>query len=291
MLIQLENGNFVRGDLVHQLIVRSDCTPVPMHVEAVIRVDSSIDKDLTEGNTFLIGNNKFRIIKREIQQQRLSVANHGMDFISIIAVIDCCAELIFVKKNAVIRYNATMTDVYRACGAKINNTTNDLTIDKFVCLAGNAPTYAIARSLQNQSAIVRYKNGSLDFFRINGLFKQNPITTLPVQGRYVIDSEFMLRHLVPTFVSSDADGNEVTGNTDKVRAIRYEPFKNEMQLRNLSKCLILDSKVRMFLANKISGGDLVALQDSKQKLVVVTAAHVLTQDSQYTDLFLYKMVA
>lgn len=290
MVITLENNKPVRGDLVLSLVIRNDCVPMAMSVEAIIRFDDSTFKYLQEGKTITVGNDDFKIIKSQIQSQRTSQGSHSQDAIYIVAGLDRLIGLTYARDKAVIKYNASLSEIYRACGAKINTADNDLTVDRFVCFNGSFATEGIAQVLQEQGAIVRYKNNQLAFLRLKDLTKQEPVLHLPLEGRSAINSEFLQRHLIPSYVSSDDNGNALIGNVDKARAVQFIPNKTEQQLLNMTRCLVKDSTYKTYLMNKVFGGDLVTVQGLKQSLVVVTAVQVFKPDSQYTVLHLYKVV-
>ena len=72
MILYLSNGEQIRGDLIRSAVMRSDMSPVPVTLEAEIRIDEDMAKRLAEGQIIGLGGNnresgdQLRIIKSTI---------------------------------------------------------------------------------------------------------------------------------------------------------------------------------------------------------------------------------
>ncbi len=288
----LVNNKEIRGDLIRFAAIRNDAVPIPVTLEAEIWIDESIENGLSEGKTIKAGNaeDEFCIIKSIKMTDRNSTGEHVMQSVKIIALIQSCAKVSFVRQSSIIKESATFSDIYKASGATIK-VENDFKIDRFNCYIGETPSFHIARALQENGGIIRYKKGKMTFFRLPDLLNQKPVIALPNNASHDIKSGFSERHEVQFFYSIDDKGQFIYGNKNKARTARFMPFMNEQQLKNLTRCLIKRKIARVYYDETICAGDLVNVVGSNP-LVVVTAAHVAksgtdgTPAEQYTALWL-----
>lgn len=293
MILTLEKDRVIRSDLVKSTILRSDLSPVPATLEAEIRADYELRTHIKEGVTVSANGTVFRIIKAVLESGLESQGSRDTSMIKIIALLDACHKIAFVRGlgKAVIKENANMIDIYRSSGASLNAIDNDFQIPRFCCLSGQAPSYHIARAMQEEGGVVSWKRGKMRFFRLPDLFKQEPRLTLPDNADENIQSEFLARHDVPGFFSVTPTGAFVHGNNEKERTIQYMPFMNEQRLRNMTRCLVLRKIAKIGIAQEIYAGDLIDISGG-QPLVVITAAHAFESGidgeapSEYTRLWL-----
>jgi len=293
VLLSLADGSQVRGDLIASATLRSDLAPVPMTLEADINVgDASIERQLVQDQIITAGSgDKFRIVKavkaqsKDVQGERLRAV------MRVTALLDSCHAVAFVRSRAIIREQASLAAIYRATGATIRAIGADFPVPRFYCPVGDTPSFHIARVLQEEGGVVRWKDGRLTFIRLPDLFKQVPITTLPHNASDEVESGFLERHELPFFYSLDASAGFVFGNRDKPRIARFAPFQNEQRLRNMSRCLLRAKVVKVPFDMTIGAGELVQFSDGS-KLAVITAAHVWAATSgagpgkSYTRLWL-----
>lgn len=274
MLILLENGKQIRGDLIQKAIIRSDLAPVPMSLEVTVKAgEENFDKWLQEGKTLTATGNVFQIIKSSYAEDRNSGAGERKNAVfEVIALLQACADIAYVRKTAVIKENTSILQIYRSLGAKLKAVENDVPIERFSNFAGDTSSFLINRVLQEQGGVVRWKNSKMEFIRIRDLFKQKPALTLPENASDRVETEFLERHEVPWYFSLSPDGNFIHGDRAKARTVEYTPFKNQQQLINMSRCLVRRKVMNIKLNQKIGAGDLIQFSNG-EKLAVMTAAH------------------
>lgn len=295
MLLTLKDGVPIRGDLVKQIIIRNDLTAVPMTLEVeFVAGTREFAELLKEGETLTDGlGNVFYILKTE---RTLKVGTRSADSAEIIggmfvtAILNDCKEVAFVSEKGIIKEKCTLSQVYKAAGCKIGFVRNDLTVSRFYCYAGNTPTFQIMQTLQEEGAVVRWKEKRLQFLRIPDLFKQKPILEVPANGAKKDDAGFLERHDIPSFYSVNDQGSVIWGNRSKARSARFVPFKSQQALRNMSRCLVRSRIIEIDLDERICAGDLIRIIGDRD-YVVITAAHVWNSgvDSESTPRALTKL--
>lgn len=293
MLVYLENGTQVRGDIIKSAVARSDMSPVPFTFEADIRADEEMRKHLAEGKTLTVGRDGdvVRIIKSQRIVGREAQGQHDTGAIRVTALLDACHQASFVRQRAIIKENCTLLEAYRAFGAVVKGIESDFQIPRFYCPVGQTPTFQVARALQEEGGALRWKSGRLKFFRLPDLLKQAPVTAIPDNAIENVESGFLERHIVPWFFSTNDAGGIVFGNRDKPRMAAYAPFKNALRLRNMTRCLVLKKTAKLGFSAQINAGDVVSVA-SEKPLVVITAAHVFENNvdgdgsNQYSRLWL-----
>lgn len=289
MILLLSDGNQIRGDLIKSATLRSDLAPIPVTLEAEIRAgDDSLEKLLKEGQTLSTGGGDvLRIVKSVRVGSRVAQGIREMAAFRIIALLDACQGAAYVRSRAILKESAALSAIYRAAGATIKAVDADFPVPRFYCPVGETPTFQIARILQEEGGVVRWRRGRLQFVRLPDLLKQTPVMTLPDLAADDIDSGFMERHEVPWFFSLDAAGVAIFGNRSKPRVVRFSPFKDVQRLRSMTRCLVHRKTPRIAYNGSIGAGDLVALA-SGAKLVVITAAHAFvsgTDDGGASDTY------
>jgi len=275
VILTFADGKQIRGDLIKTATLRSDLAPIPLTLEAEIRAgEESMDKLLAEGQVLTTrGIDAMRIIKSVRVAGRAAQGARDMEAYHITALLDACQGVAYVRQRAIIKENASLAAIYRAAGATIKGVEEDFPVPRFYCPVGDTPTFHIARALQEEGGAVRWKDGKLQFLRLGDLFKQTPILTLPDNTSEDVESGFLERHTVPSFVSLAPSGATLMGNFDKARTVRFSPFKDAQRLRNMTRCLVQRKVSRINLAGQIAAGDLIAYTRGA-KLAVITAAHV-----------------
>jgi len=253
-------------------VLRSDLVPIPLTLEADIRTEEETQDQLEVGKSLFLGNgDELEIIKSEYLQQgrqgcgRLSAHKH------VIAVLKSVAQTAYLKDKAIIKQDATLSEVYRACGATLKEIEGDFAVPRFVCLAGEVPTYHIARALQEAGGVVRWADGSLAFKKVADLFDQEPVDTVTPSATEDVESGFLERHDVPFFYSLDDSGEYVYGAREKTRTARFHPNAAEMDLRNMSDVLMLSKRAKLKYTEALHAGDLVEVAE-QDPLAVMTAA-------------------
>ena len=295
MQLYYEKNKPIRGDFIRRAVLRSDLVPVPLTLEADIRADRESKGFFAVGKSvFTYQGDDLEIIKSEYLPTGNAQGQSEAAYVRIVAVLRQVKEVSFLKQRAIIKYNGTLASAYRSAGATLRGVQGDFAIPRFVCLAGEVPTYHIARALLEAGGVVRWKAGRLEFLPLAALFQQKPFDTIPGHSSDDVSSGFLERHEVPAFYSTDQNGGFVMGNNSKPRAIRYQPSANEATLRNMTSYLVHEKTTRYSYAPAISAGDVMAIHGGKP-LVVITAASVFeagadgSTPQQYTKLWLGRL--
>ena len=280
MILFLSNGRQIRGDLIDQAILRSDLSPIPVTLEADIRAgDDDFEARLQEGQLLkTVSGDEFYIIKSERTSSRASLGDKELAGFRITALLNCCLSVAYVRSRAIIKENATLSAIYRAAGASIPSIQSDFPVPRFYCPIGQTPTFHIARVLQEEGGVVRWKNSKLQFIRLQGILDGKVVRTLPETAALDVNTGFLERHEVPWFFSLDEAGGFVFGNRDKPRSVQFSPFKNVQRLRNLTRCLIHRKTAKSLYDINICAGDVIAFTGGT-KYAVITAAHVFKSGS------------
>lgn len=280
MILFLSNGRQIRGDLIDQAILRSDLSPIPVTLEADIRAgDDDFEARLQEGQLLkTVSGDEFYIIKSERTSSRASLGDKELAGFRITALLNCCLSVAYVRSRAIIKENATLSAIYRAAGASVPSIQSDFPVPRFYCPIGQTPTFHIARVLQEEGGVVRWKNSKLQFIRLQGILDGKVVRTLPETAALDVNTGFLERHEVPWFFSLDEAGGVVFGNRDKPRSVQFSPFKNVQRLRNMTRCLIHRKTAKILYDINICAGDVIAFTGGT-KYAVITAAHVFKSGS------------
>jgi len=284
MFVTLEDKTVIRGDLLKSVILRYDLSPIPSTVELEIRTDEKLTASLIEGKSVYVNGDRFYIVKTLGINQKAVQGDTAITGVRITALLFSCYQIGFIRKKAVIQYNTTLNSVYRACGAVVANVLNDCKIDRFSCLIGEVPTFAITKALQQNGGIVQLKNNKIEFVRIDSLFKQKPVLHIPNTASEEVNSQFLTKHEVPLYISVDDNNSVITGNN--IGKVEYSPFKDTQTLNKMAKALIQVTPVKINLNPSLQAGDLVIM--GNKELVIVTVAHVFEPRKQYSRLWLSK---
>ncbi|MCO7216888.1 hypothetical protein [Halomonas sp. OfavH-34-E] len=270
-----ENGDQrIRGDFIRRAVLRSDLVPIPLTLEAEIRVGTETAAEFDVGRSITTyDGDELEIIKSEHVQQARMQGDDLSGYVRLIATLKPVTPVAFIKPRAVIKHGASLTEVYRACGATLRGIEGDFPVPRFVCLAGEAHTYHIARALQEAGGVVRWRNGRLAFIPLGSLFNQEPVDTIVDAASDDVESGFLERHDIPWFYSLDANGEFVYGNRGKPRAARFQPGANAMTLRNMTGCLVLAKTTRLKYTQKVAAGDLIEVVGG-EPLVAMTVANL-----------------
>ena len=294
MILFLSNGRQIRGDLISSAVLRSDLSPVPLTLEADIRGgDESIDPFLQEGAEIKdAADNGLHIVKSVRVSGRNAQGDHGMTGYRITALLAPCVSVAYVRSRAIIKESSTLGAIYKAADATVPAIKSDFPVPRFCCPVGETPSFHIARALQEEGGVVRWKNGRLQFLKLKDIFTQKAVRTIPSNAAETIDGGFLERHEVPWFFSLDSGGQFVFGNRAKPRAVRFAPFTNEQRLQNMTACLVTKKTAKIPFDMRICAGDVIE-DEIETRYAVITAAHVFKSGSDtggnsetYTKLWL-----
>lgn len=286
MNLYLDGDKVIRGDLIDSIILRSDLAPVPLTLECSLRVDAEYQKKLAVGKKIFLDNQDDYEIVKVIQMDAKAVQGGlPLSQIKVIATIASCTPIIYIRKYALIKINATLGAIYRAAGATLKKIDGDFNIPRFICLVGQTPSFGIAQALQHESGVVRIKNKIMTFKRLNELLEQKTIITLPDNNSENISSEFLTRYEVPGFLSINDDGNFSYGNRNHTRTVKFIPHTDVGRLYNMTKYLMRRKVLNTTYNLSLSAGDRVNIVDN-DPLIIITAAHKWTLSEQITRLWL-----
>jgi hypothetical protein len=274
MRVEFSDGVLLRGDGLLRAVLRTDLTPVPSTVEIEVREDDSMAVRFAEGQVFFCGRERdaYRVVKLARKKDfGMVVKESDVRALTATAELDACHPVSFRMQRAIIKENASVGEVYRACGATAQVAT-DLQIPRFSCFIGQVPSFALATVLQEESAAACWREGKLNIFRLTTLAAQDPVETIQRDTSKEIESGFLERHTVPWFYSTDTAGQFAFGPRVKARDARYVHRTGPRILNNLSRVLLLRRILIGTFAPQINAGDV--LQVATSKFVVITAAHV-----------------
>lgn len=278
MDIQLSNGDLIRGDAIVSAVLRTDLVPVPVTLECTVRYSKDIEAQLKEGAIVKagVGMPELRIIWSSPDRGSLGQEQGGKSLgsITFVALLDACADIAFRRSKAIIKENANLGAIYRACGARVV-IDSDFPVERFSCFTGGVPSYHIAVALQEQAGALVWKPEAkkLKFMRMPDLFSGDPVVTISGDDTEQINSGFLERHEVPWFYSTAKDGAVVHGNRTKTRASAFTPLKSTATLNNMTRALVHSRTMTGRMDMQLNAGDLVDVGGVRQ--VVVTAAHAI----------------
>lgn len=275
MILFFENGQQIRGSAIREAVLRSDCSPIPLTLELELRAgEATYEKFAQEGRTLRAGTgDEFHIVKSERVSSRETQGDFERSSIRVVALLKACLPIAYVRQRAIIKERAALSAIYRAAGSTIRSVDADFPVPRFYCPIGETPSYHIARILQEEGGIVRWKNHRLQFLRLPDIFRQSPALTVPESNTVAIDGGFLERHEVPWAFSLDESAGFVFGNRSKARSVRFAPFQNAQRLRNLTRTLVQRKTINTTLNFSIAAGDVAEVIGSG-RFAIVTAAHV-----------------
>jgi hypothetical protein len=273
--ITLENGKPLRGDCVVSAVLRYDLAPIPCSLEATFRFDAELAPLLAQGKTLTAGrdDSRFHILKTLTPTEAQAVqGSRLMGTITIIAVLEACHRVAFVRETAVIKEKSPLSAIYRACGAAVQ-IDSDFAVPRFACFAGDVPTFRIAQALQEEGGALRWTGKRLQFLRLADLFKQKPVASFAAETAEDLQSGFLERHEVPAFFSTGPDGGFVHGNRTKARQSQYLPRADVRVLKNATRALIYRKVLTTTQGAAVRAGDLIEMAGVPYAVVVAAHAH------------------
>ena len=271
-----ENGEQIPGDLILKWVLRSDLTPVPRTLEMVVKLIDGLQAKLAVGNAIWTGreNLKYQIVKVDRADPTGVVQGKDqLQAMKVTALLASCVQIAYRIPRAVVQQNATLGALFRACGAQAS-IGNDFTVPRFTCLKGRVPSFQLAMALQEEGAALVLRNKQISATRLADLFKQQAMDAVgQADTSAMMESEFLERHEIPAYFSTDETGAFVMGALETDRNMQYRPRTDERTLRNLSKVLVTRKVMNSDLCEQINAGDLLNIDGTK--LVVITAAHAM----------------
>jgi hypothetical protein len=285
----------LRSDLIVRAVMRSDLTPVPQTIELEVR-DTVDTEPLRLGSRLRAGRDEteFTVIKNS--PGGIAPYTQGDRPVStrkLVGLLASCAPIAQRTQRSIVRYGASLGEIYRACGAQVR-IDQDFSVSVFACYKGMTPSFEIAKALQEEAGALVYGGGRVAFRRLDELAKSDPVATLREDSLEGVESDFLERHLVPFAFTTDPSGATVSTRSELGRGVLYRPRGDTKTLNNLSTALVTRRKGRSTLAPHIQAG--MRLNIGTAGYVVITAAHVMDvgadggDGEQYTQLWLGEVV-
>lgn len=274
MVLLDENGQQIPGDAITYAALRHDCAPVPVTLEAVIRLkDDALAEMLQEGKKITTGSGDVvRIIFSKPAVSSVVQDSSMQHAVKIIAFLEACCNAAFVRERPIIKSSTSLQAIYRACGCPLAGVKDDVSIARFVCIAGDTPTFHIARAIQEAGGIVRWDGERLEFSRLRDVLDQEPILSLPDKASENVKSGFLERHEAPFFFSTAPDGSIVQGNRAKARSVMFAPRQNVQELYNMTRVMLRTKVCKTDYDMRIKGGDVIQFIGAENH-AVLTAVH------------------
>ena len=273
----------LRGDVLVRAVLRSDLTPIPQTIEIEVRDVAETD-GMAEGAKIKVGREllEFELVKEGGQRaDGYSEGSRSTGTRTFTGLLASCAPLSRPLQRAVVRYGASLGDIYRACGARAPIEA-DIQVPVFVCLRGMVPTFEVAKALyEGAAAITCIDDGKVSFRRLADLAAAKPMMTMKEDSAERSISPVLEKHLVPFTFTSDPNGAILAGKVESGRTVLHRPFATQDLLNNMSSALITRRKVESGFAPDIMAGQ--SLKISGSAYTVVTAAHVFTAGGRGAD--------
>jgi len=290
-----ENGDQLPTDVVIRWVNRSDLTPIPRNLEFTVKLIDGVEDKLKRGAIVWSGreNLAYKIVKTKREKPLGEVQGKSQQqAMSVIALLASCAPLAEPLAQAVVQREAPFSGILRSCGAFLR-IGSDFSVPRFTCLRGRAPSYSVAKVLQEEGAVLVMVGGKLQVMRLTDLAKQTPVDDIgQVDSSAKVDSEFLEFQQIPSFYSVGDDGVIVTGQMGDSRVISFMPKGDARQLRNASCVLVHSKTVDSQQCQQIQAGHVLTV--GGENLVVITAAHAAIQKTgameSYSRLWMGKVV-
>lgn len=273
MILYFDNDQQVRGDCIIRAALRSDMAPVPVTLECDLRADESVLPLVAEGKIITTGHgDRLRIVSSQPITGNYTRGERLDAMVRLVAFLDECAPVTFVRERAIIKEKQTLHALYRAAGCSLRSVSADFPVPRFVCMVGDTPSFHIARALQEAFGIVRWKSGRLQFMTLRDLMNQKPVTQIPASASDDVKSSFLERHEAPAFFSIAPDGSVIHGARNKARAASFAPHQSLAQLNNMGRVLVRRKESKIDYSGQICAGDVIDYMGAKP-LAIITACH------------------
>jgi len=282
MKITLANGKILRGDLLISAALRRDLSPIPVTLEADIASDESMETQLVPGQNIQCGTDTLHIVYCKRLTIPQSQGTHERAVLRITALLAQCHQMAFIRQRAVIKENTALSVIYRACGAQLKQIQGDMAVPRFSCLAGQVPTFALARVLQESGLCAFWQEGYLYFMRLPDLLHKEPVLTLPNTVGQDLQSGFLEHHSSAQYFSLDQHGQMINNALLHSRPCHFLPFADSHVLRNSSNRLIQDKTLSVSLNLRLCAGQIIAFSGGKLRIIVTVVHYLITSTDNGT---------
>lgn len=289
MLISPADGGAPLGaDVVTRVILRTDLTPIPATIEIEARRTSRVETVLAEGQRIKVGSLKdeFVVVKsQQVAGNSPIQGDQATSGLKVIGMLASCEPIARRLQRSVIRENAPLGEIYRACGAQVR-IGSDFNVPRFSCFVGMTPTFEVAKILQEEAGALIYSDGAITYRRLGELFAQAATVAVPEVATEVLVSDFLERHAVPFAFTTAPSGSIVSGRREASRGVHYQPRSDQRIVNNLGQVLLQRRKYRTALTPGLSAGQRIDV--GARRTVAITVAHVWESigGDQYTQAWL-----
>lgn len=294
MLIRPASGGAGLGaDVVTRVVLRTDMTPIPATVEIEVRRGIHSERILAEGQKVLVGGmpSEFVIVKsQQVAGNAPPQGDQPTSGMKVIGMLASCEAIARRLQRSVIRENAPLGEIYRACGAQVR-IGSDFNVPRFACYVGMTPSFEVAKILQEEAGAIVYDNGAITYRRLGELVAQKASLTVPEEATEVLASEFLERHAVPFAFSTDQTGVIVSGRKEASRGVHYQPRADQRIVNNLGQVLLQRRKMKTALTPGLFAG--ARIDVGGHRMVAITVAHVVDSmgGDQYTQVWLGELTS
>ena len=254
--------------------LRTDLVPVPVSVEFAVKHTKELEQQLVSGAELLVTDipHSFEIVYANPIKSQTIKEDGRIGGISCIAVLKGCKKLLSFASNATVLDQTSFNAAYRACGASNIRLGEDIPLPEFICLKGRLPTERLALYLQQEAAVICFKDLKISVLKLDAIFKQDPILKLDPSEVQWIDSKVLEKHQKSSYVAVDANGTTIGDDTTtQGQSVIQKAGLDARQLKNLEKVLIPRGIVHRPINFELNAGDLVEID--KKNYVILTAAH------------------
>lgn len=255
--------------------LRTDLVPVPLSFEFSVKATPELEAQLKVGAEILVGNisQPLEIVLVQPIKSQTIKDDRRIGAISCIAVLSGCKKLLTHAERAAILEHASFNSAIRACGTRNIRLGDDLPLPEFICLKGSLPTARLALYLQQEAAVICFRNNKLCVLKLDAIFKQEPVMKLDSSEVHWLNSDQREKLQKSSYVSVEQDGSTVIGDdtTTAGQAVVQRAGLDARQLKNMEKVLITRGTIQRPLNMELMAGLLVEI--SQTKYVILTAAH------------------
>lgn len=268
----LASGESILASDLLSATFRTDCVPVPVTLEITVRMTDELKAALVEGAVLLVGDEYIpvEIIKTQQVETQTIKNDERVGGIACICILTGCNALIKPTNKAVILTDTTVSEVYRACGAK-TLFGKDIPLPEFVCLRGRIPSLEIAKYLQQEAAIVYYQNGRMHANRVEQILQEDAINRFDPSALQWVTNPLTTEFSLPSLITIANDGTTIDGEVSDFKPIGYMPRLDSRRLRNMEKVLITQASMMRPLDMNMQAADLASV--NQQKYLFLTTAH------------------
>lgn len=288
LITPADGGASLSTDAVTRVILRTDLTPIPATIEIEARRTDQVERALAEGKRIVVGSLKAEFVVVKSQQVAANSPIQGdqpTSGLKVIGMIAACEPIARRLQRSVIRENAPLGEIYRACGAQVR-IGSDFNVPRFSCFVGMTPSFEVAKILQEEAGALVYSDNAITYRRLGELVGQDAALKIPEQATEVLVSDFLERHAVPFAFTTAPSGAIVSGRREASRGVHYQPRADQRIVNNLGQALIQRRKYRTAFTPSLGAGQRIDV--GAHRMVVITAAHVFESigGNQYTQAWL-----